>query len=641
MNKMKKAEEYFQQQRFRASIPLYREVLQEVDYRPAKERLAEAYRRIGDFEAAARWYGLVIGEAESTPEQKYQYALTLLWANRCEEAQSWFQEYLKFKPYDERKPLLQDVCKYYDELLTKNRSRVVITHLNINSPVNDYAPAVYREGIVFTSTLDSRLSNLYYSKKSETDSIQQFADPTSFSGKLNTVDFHEGIASFNKEQDQIFFTRTRTVPDKYKINGKNPLEITSARLLPKGNWSELEALPISSDKYSVAHPSVSVDGKQLYFSSNMPGGYGGKDIYLSVYKDSIWGPPINLGPTINTAGDEVFPAYTQNGELYFSSDGHLGMGGQDIYRTKENSEGLWERPQNMGAPLNSPSDDFAITFQADGQGGFFTSNREGGLGGDDLYHFEWRGTLVVLDVVSLSTGFPIADTRISISASEDTIRANEQGRIQMYIHECLEMQAQADGYLSRTIHTCEEGKSKLPDTLFLVLSLKEEAELLPEPIEVLPPPPPPFVTAAAQEPSLKALEKELSGFEKSKRSSDEEDIYLLNVYYDVGRSSVRGESVGELKRLLAALQENTSVIVEIQSHTDANGQADSNLRLSQRRADAIVRYLVKSGIDRERLIAKGYGESKLVNECSDGVPCSEEAHQENRRTEFRVIGLLK
>jgi len=639
MNKLKKADEFFEQNHYRQSIPLYHEVLDELDHNPAKIRLAEAYLRIGDYKTAAQWYGLVVGLPESQPGHKFRYAMTLLWTDQCEEAERWFQEYLKFKPYDERKPMLKEACRYYEELKNKYKNRIVIHHLNINSPVNDYAPAIYREGLVFTSTLDNQRTNLYYSKQLKEDSLPGYANPISFSGSLNTADFHEGIASFNNEQDQIFFTRTRQVANKYKIDGKSPLEITSGRLLPQGNWSELKALPISSDEYSVAHPSISPDGSRLFFSSNMPGGFGGKDLYLAVYEDGQWGPPINLGPTINSPEDEVFPAITEEGKLYFSSNGHLGMGAQDIYWTQEDENGLWQRPQNMGFPLNSESDDFAITFRPDGAGGFFTSNREGGFGGDDIYSFEFKGSLVVLDIVNLKSSLPVAKANVLLGCREDSLRADSNGQVFTYLSECCQLEVVAQGYEPKTTNICEGRAVKdMPDTLYLALALQpiEQIEVAEKIPEVDAP-----VIPAAEEPSYKALEEEIIGFETSKRSNSEEKLYLLNVYYEVGRSSVSSESVPELKRLLEALKSNPSLIVEIQSHTDSNGGSASNLRLSQRRADAIVRYLLKRGINGDRLIAKGYGETKLVNDCTDDVLCSEAEHQENRRTEFKVVGKLR
>ena len=708
---LKKADQYFNQGEYRKSIPLYLEVLDDVDHAPSKINLAEAYRKIGDYEMASQWYSLVVGLPESTPIHKLNYGLALLWKGDCETAERWFGEYLKFVPYDERKPQLMNACKYYDEIQHDKKNRITIDNLPINSPVNDYAPAWYRDGIVYTSSLNNQYTDLYFVKQD----TNGYTDPTPFSTHLNRAEFHEAIASFNGEQTQVFFTRTRQVSERYRINGKNPLEITSGRLLPQGNWSELTPLPMSSDEYSVAHPSVSRNGKRLFFSSNMPGGFGGTDLYLTVYEDGQWGPVVNLGAGINTSGNEVFPHIGYDGRLYFSSDGYLGIGGQDIYWTIEDEDGLWQRPQNLGAPINSNSDDFAIIFNTDGRSGMFTSNRDGGYGGDDIYAFQLKGQAVILDVISKQTGNTIPNATIVNVSLADTLQADENGRLLIYVDTCNTFEGLVDGYDIGAIEVCDN-KEQSEDTLFIALTLDlkidyqftgrifdqesgkaiENALIESNPSSTCLSPQPAYSgadgafnvalkavccytftiskegyqhfqltspictdegpaleirdialepilgeTALEEKPahdaSYKALEEEIIGFEKSQDKETKEELYLLNVYYEVGRSSVNSESVSELIRLLELLREKDSISIEIRSHTDSNGGDESNLRLSQRRADAIVRFLVKSGIDRNRLIAKGFGESRPVNGCTDGIPCTEAEYQENRRTEFKVM----
>ncbi|MCG8332128.1 MAG: OmpA family protein [Chitinophagales bacterium] len=708
---LKKADQYFNQGEYRKSIPLYLKVLDEVDHAPSKINVAEAYRQIGDYETASQWYSLVVGLPESTPLHKLNYGLALLWKGDCETAERWFGEYLKFVPYDERKPQLMNACKYYNEIQNGNNNRITIENLPINSPVDDYAPALYRDGIVYTSSLNNQYTDLYFVKQD----TNGYTDPTPFSTHLNRAEFHEAIASFDGEEAQVFFTRTRQVAERYRINGKNPLEITSGRLLPQGSWSELTPLPMSSDEYSVAHPSVSRDGKRLFFSSNMPGGFGGTDLYLTVYEDGQWGPIVNLGAGINTSGNEVFPHIGSDNRLYFSSDGYLGIGGQDIYWTIEDADGLWQRPQNLGAPINSNSDDFAIIFNKDGRSGMFTSNRDGGYGGDDIYAFLLKGQAVVLDVISKKTGNSIPNATVVNTTLLDTLQADENGRLLIYVDSCSVLEGLVDGFDIGAIEVCDE-KGQSEDTLFMALALNLKVDyqftgrifdqesgkiienaliegntssscmpLLPaysgadgafniplkaaccytftiskegyqqfqltspictnesseitirdialEPVlGEIPPEENP-----AHDASFKALEEEIIGFEKSQDKETKEELYLLNVYYEVGRSSVNSGSVSELMRLLGLLREKDNISIEIRSHTDSNGSDEANLRLSQRRADAIVRFLVKSGIDRDRLIAKGYGESRPVNGCTDGIPCTEIEYQENRRTEFKVM----
>lgn len=746
-----KANAFFENGQYRQSIPLYLAILDKEDNTEAKINLSEAYRQIGDYDSAVSWYGLVVGFPGGKPIHKLYYGLCLLWTDECEMAQRWFTEYLKFNPYDIRRPLLMDACNYYEKMMEQNKNKVLLQNLNINSPVDDYAPALFRDGIVYTSTLDApndegrRYTNLYYAEKIQGDTLNQYADPKSFSSTLNTADFHEGIASFNGDQTQIFFTRSRKVAEKPKSGGKSPLEITSGRLLPRGSWSALRALPISSDEYSVAHPSITADGKRLFFSSNMEGGFGGTDLYLAIYENGQWGPPINLGPTINTPGNEYFPHISKQGKLYFSSDGHLGLGGQDLYWAQENKEGLWERPENLGYPLNSKSDDFGIILYEDGQGGLFTSNREGGTGGDDIYEFTIKGKVVVIDVVNLQNGLPVPGAILIDGVRKDTLYTNGEGQARTYVSGCTEFTSKVEGFLPGKMKVCET--DEMADTFFLALALEvkpnhqftgrvynyesggalsnakvqvyktdcifpaavftdqqggfnlkmepnccysiivekegferfritpdictsnesfievRDIDLTPKrsysnantpnkphasniiapmsSYEAPPAPAPRPRSRPKQESRPVEQHEEIQGFEKSQLSNEREDIYLLNVYYDVGRSSVSTKSVPELHKLLGVMKKHPNLILEIRSHTDSKGSNDFNLNLSQRRAEVIKRYLEQNGIPKNRLIAKGYGESAPVNGCVDGVLCTESQYRENRRTEFKVVGRIR
>lgn len=710
LNRMSKANAYFEQGQLRASIKLYHKVLDQADIPEAKIRLAEAYRRIGDYHTAAQWYALIMGLEESQPEHRLQYGFCLLRTGDCEEAERWFEVYLRMQPYDSRKPELENACATITRLKTK-KAGVAIHNLNINTAGQDLAPAFFRNGLVYTSAsrpegADRAYAGLFFAPRLETDTIA-FGSPQPFSGSLDQA-FHEGVATFNPQQNEIFFTRTR---ETNRQGNLLRLEITAARLLPQGNWSALKPLSFSSDHYSVAHPSISVDGKRLYFSSDRPGGKGGKDIYVSILINGKWSDPLNLGSPINTAGDEVFPYIASDGSLYFSSDGQVGLGGQDLYRVHENASGLWERPQNLGAPFNTKADDFAIIVDSTGQSGYFTSNREGGAGGDDLYFFEFSGRPVQLKVLALDSGMPLANARLLVGEQQDTVIVGAEGQTTLNLQTCTSLTAHYKQHSPKTIEVCPEQMDEEADTLVVAIALEAlpqfqlagvafdqatgrplegvavrlnndscqqpkivytnpkgqfqfeltaaccyELQASLAAYEVLPfeetvclsqEQPKGFANlflapnaAEPKSPLSKTPSPDVfSDFERAAENRYDTSalVYRLNVYYDVGRSSVQRSSVSELIKLRDLLLQNPELKVAIHSHTDSKGSAASNQRLSQKRADKIIQYLIGQGVDRYRLQAEGFGENRLVNDCSDGVPCSEEEHQKNRRTVFQVI----
>lgn len=711
---MKRANRLYERGQLRASVQLYHKVLDQADVPEAKIRLAEAYRRIGDYRTAAQWYALVMGLEESQPEHRLQYGFCLLRTGDCEAAERWFQEYLSMRPYDSRKPALNNACATIERLGEEDPG-VLLQRLNINTPGQDLAPAFFRDGLVYTSTnrpegADRAYAGLFFAPRLEVDSVA-FGAAKPFSSSLDQP-FHEGVATFNPDQNEIFFTRTRQTGQQ---EGRLPLEISAARLLPQGNWSTLKPLPFSSDDYSVAHPSISKDGERLYFASDMPGGQGGKDIYVSVRLNGNWSPPLNLGNTINTEGDEVFPYIAPDGSLYFSSDGLVGLGGQDIYRVCEDASGLWGRPENLGAPFNTDADDFAIIVDSTGKKGYFTSNREGGEGGDDLYYFERAGRPVQLEVLAIDSGQPLNATLL-IDEQNDTVATDAMGRAMLQLQACTYITAQSQGHVPKTIEVCPQEMDQQADTLVVAVALETQplfhlsgvafdqrtgqplpgvqlrlvndscataqsdytnakgqfqfetstpccytleatldnyqkrtledticlnAEQARNFSNVFLVPTKADTGAADTGPAADAAPEQdiFTGFERSTNNASDtsELVYRLNVYYDVGRSSVQSNSIAELIKLRDLLLRNRDLRVAIYSHTDSEGGYTYNMRLSQKRADKIMRYLIGQGVERERLEAQGFGETRLVNDCEDGVPCEEWEHQENRRTEFKVL----
>lgn len=715
--RLKKADQYFQEGNYQASIPLYHEVLQRQEVGHAKVNLAEAYYRIGDYHSAANWFALVMPLESCQPEHQLRYGLSLLRTGRCESATRWFGIYLEQRPFDSRKPELLDACTYYQQLRSGQAAEVEIQNLPINSPFNDFCPAFKKEQLVFTSDRfkgkGQRFARLYEAHQLAADSLA-FGPPALLvvgNGKV----YHEGPAVFNAEGNEVFFTRTRTGSE-----ARSDHEISTGRLLPQGSWSAIHALPFCSDAYSVAFPALSPDGDRLFFASDMPGGYGGVDLYLSVRINGIWTTPTNLGPAINTPGDELFPYVGPDNTLYFASDGLVGLGMLDLFKTREGANGLWARPQNLGYPINSEADDFGFLLAPGGEEGYFSSNREGGSGGDDLYHFRRSGRIAVVDILDLNSGLPVPNGQLLNTSSGDTLQAGADGRVALRLPDCTSLVGWSDGFFPKSVDVCPEETPVDADTLFLAVALRPDLpqvvegvvfdrstgrpvtgvviRLVPESpgqdilmasadfqgrfsLELQPrtcyrvvtdyegyvpvrkgeaicasggpskqflnlflEPAVPYGSVKTEgslaQPMLREHEDKFKDFERSPPNAEAPEgavTYRLHVFYDVGRSSVQPGSVSELFKLRDLLLRYPELVVEIAAHTDANGDAEANRQLSQRRANAIVRYLVGEGIQRDRLIPVGYGESRLTNECADGVDCPDWKHQENRRTEFTVL----
>lgn len=641
--KLKKARQLMETLQYEAAIEAFQPVMRKkTERREAIVGTAEAYRRLRDYKQAEQWYAQAIALPEPEAIWFYYHGLMLLQNGYCDPAQEAFNNFLLRKPYDSRRPALEDACGYRETLTHRQSQRVALDHPDFNGPDSDLGPAFYDDGLVFGSVRrkDNNLAfyDLYYIRPQEVDPftnrIIAYDSVEVFSHHLKT-EANQAIVTFNEDGTEMYFTRNQA-PSRRDSRAIRRLEILMARQVMGGLWGNAEPLAFNSPTFSCAHPALSPDGQRLFFTSDRPGGFGGKDIYVCMRAGDKWGDPINLGPNVNTEGDELYPYYHAEGELYFASDGRPGLGGQDIYRSEDLGAGNWGQAENLGYPINTSADDFGLIIDAARNVGYFTSNRPGGAGKDDIYYFRPKG--VVLDVQVRRTDGRRVDQAVafSLEGSPAMQQTSDDGHWQSWLpwNACLYLISQDPEYLRDTLEACAR-HAGISDTLKVVWTLQwqEEApEIASEPKPAANPPKTPG----------KVLEGVEGNFKRSEgRYEDGADAYLLNVYYDSGRSSVKAESVPELWKMLRLVNANPDVIVEISSHTDAVGGNDYNQRLSQRRADAIVRWLAEKGVDRQRLVAKGYGETLPVNDCRDGVNCTEAQLQANRRTEFRVLGIVQ
>lgn len=373
------------------AIPFYREVLMYDNLYDAKKGLASCYKEVKDYPRAEYWYRILLNINPAEPEYIFHYAQMLQNNGKCEEAKVWYREYGKTnkKGYEFAK-----ACENNSQF-TKNEDDYVLFQLPFNTEKAEFAPIFYKEGIVYTGGGLSNISSgqytdLYYTKRLPDYS---YSNPVKLKGKVNTP-YHDGPASFNAVVNEIWVTRTsnQKATDDDTGEAKRNLKIWFSKK-NESKWGNFMEFQYNNTNYSVAHPSISDNGQSLFFVSDMPGGYGGTDIYVCYRRDSTWTKPRNLGPQINTIGSEQFPFLHPDGTLYFASNGHPGLGGLDIfYSTYKGNR--WEEPINYGSPINSSSDDMTVLLDYDKNSGYFSSNRYGGKGSDDVYYFELKNVQV-------------------------------------------------------------------------------------------------------------------------------------------------------------------------------------------------------------------------------------------------------
>ena len=434
--------------------------------------------------------------------------------------------------------------------------------------------------------------------------------PKKVKGTLNSK-YHESSPTFTKDGNTMYFTRSNLT---YK-NRKNDQNLKIYRSEKKdGTWQKAEELHFNSDLYSTAHPVLSPDESQLYFSSDRPGGFGESDLYVvAIDENGSFGNPINLGPEINTSGKETFPFISANNELYFSSDGHFGLGGMDVFYIKIEEDGFGNL-LNVGAPINTYADDFAFGIDLETKRGFISSNRTESEEGnafvfDNIYSFieinpivDPYFALIEGYVTDKHTGEPIADATITLT--------------------------DPDGEIYAVLFTDAEGYYKTEINRFHIYNLRAEKEEYDTDEKI----------------SEANLETQRIDFQLQKNKVAPEPgtdlAKLLNIpiiHFDFDKSNIRPDAEIELAKILVVLNEYPEMQLAIRSHTDSRGSDSYNQLLSERRAKSTLEYLVEKGIERSRLISAGLGESEHVNSCSNGVQCSEEEHQRNRRSEFIVM----
>lgn len=441
--KLEKANRLFEEEAYPDAIRLYKKVLKKKPVMEAREHLAVSYEKTGQYGQAMEQYRKLVNLPAPKNIYYFDYGRLLKMNGRYEEAQDNFEKYRQTGENTVLAMKYKQSCDFAMDLM-EDSLKYEIKPESYNKYSSDFGPEITSTGILFTSSRNrgffsrvlNRRSNDYFYDLYFAESVMKGGKPTykvkPVRGKVNTR-FHEGPAVLDKEGSTMYFTRSNFLNGKRKTdgNGVNNLKIFSAKRVGK-KWKEVEPLPFNSDEYSVGHPALTRDGNAMVFASDMPGGFGGSDLYVVRKEGDAWSQPENLGPVVNSLGDELFPSLTADGTLMFSSDGHPGMGGLDIFFVKR-EDSRWGEVRNAGYPLNGPADDFGTSMIAGKARGYMSSNRDGGEGRDDIYNFE-RQMTITGTIVAVADGEPMEGVEVSVmddSGVPAKYTTDENGRFEV------------------------------------------------------------------------------------------------------------------------------------------------------------------------------------------------------------------
>ena len=581
----------------------------------AQSQKALAYYRLFDYENAEKQYAIILKDVViENPEAWLQYAHILRNNEKYDEAIDAYETYGSYSGK-------YSIIDYYEKACSwamEHKDSIQNYHVyltNLETGGRSLGVGYFKNGLVYSKSQseDFDIKTTFYDisfAEKENDSV--FKNSVAYQGELNRS-FYEGAPSFTADQQTMYYTGNASERVKYKerkrkkkgyeisSEGVNILKVYQVSLSDSG-WVNRKELPFNSNEYSCTHPSISGDGSALYFVSNMEGGYGGYDLYVSYKTDTSWSKPKNLGPSVNTASNEMTPFCIED-VIYFSSKGNMGYGGADIFKAQFNN-GELVSVKNIGKPFNTSKDDFAFVMHADKEHGYLSSNRAGTHGYDHIYGFE-KFEIIYPDTIrgiamNRITGIPIRGVKVTIEPDLENV-----------FHKIEE--TDQGGKIELVLPKGEE---------FLVTFYAEGFE--------------------AKEIIIPATDREdiiarFGNLELIPVAKKDKIITIDKIYFDYDKATIRDESLPALEKILEYLNYHSKITVELSAHTDARGSDSYNRRLSQKRAESTVKWLIDHEIEVSRLVPKGYGESKLINHCKNGVKCSDEEHMKNRRVELKVL----
>ncbi len=592
-------------------------------------KLGDSYYFNAKFVEANKWYEqLIEGSYEDkdlttlNKEYYYRYAQTLKAVDQPQKADAILEEFATLAANDSRAQLFITNSELVEKTLPS--SRFTLSNLSCNSEYSDYGATLLGNQLIFTSSrVNDQMKNKIHNwtnqayTKLYTTTIGVdggFGEPVLFAKEIASKELNMGTAIFTKDGKTMYFTSNNGSirggkRAQYNKEESSVLKIYVSHQQPDGSWGGAESLAFNLEDYNTAHPALTPDEKWMYFVSDRQGSLGQSDLFrVSRFEDGHFGPVEHLGDKVNTAGRETFPFISSDYTLYFSSDGHPGFGGLDVFKVKIQRDGQLGVPVNLGPDINSAFDDFGLYIDSATKKGFITSNKPGGHGGDDLYLFiEQACTQLVDGLISNQEGGEYLDQVVigfydAMNKKVAEIQSDSQGYFSFDQLACGReylVRASKKGYLTKEmrIHTNREVKERL------YITLESDG------------------TRIGQGDDL---------FDKLK---------LSPIYFDFDKSTIRPDAQIELMKVVEVMKQHPSLVVDIRSHTDSRGNDRYNRQLSDRRAKATMQWMISKGIAADRLTGKGYGESQLLNKCSKGIPCSEEEHQVNRRSEFIILNL--
>ena len=627
----KNADKLFEQMRYVEAAAVYEKAINRGDNSMVLlQKAGDSYYFNTNMEEAYKWYDLLVSQYRNEVDAEYlfRFAHSLQGIGDYKAAKKWMKAFAKastkndkrIDDYAQKERTLADVLAIPAQFELKN--------LSINTVYSDFGPAYYGTKLVYSSAVDTS----YYIKRRYHWNDQPFLDfyigqinaaenevkrEKIFSKVINTK-YHEATIAFTKDGKRIYFTRNNYDGDLRRgEDGISHLKLYTAikndSLDRNDDWKDVRELPFNSMDYSTGHPALSEDGKKLYFVSDMPGTIGATDIFVvDILGENTYSTPRNLGPEVNTSGREMFP-FIANQVMYFASDGHLGLGGLDVFES-DMVDNTFSNPRNLGKPLNSKLDDFGFIINESGEQGFVCSNREGGVGDDDIYTIQRITPEDVLNdckqlvkgyVINGRTQERIADATVSLYGENgiklsETVSKRNGDYVFNYDLNCAErydIKVDKLGYTPNSKHIIT---SSISSETIVPLDLETLSELIVE-------------------------------------DSGQLKIKVGIIFFDLNKDYIRPDAAIELNKIVTLMSQQPSIEIRIESHTDSRADDDYNMELSQRRARSTSDYLIRQGISRSRILsAQGFGETQLLNNCFNGEKCDEVQHQINRRSEFII-----
>lgn len=621
---LKQADALFKNYSYTDASKAYEEILQNIKNPSAQtlKNAGDSYYFISDARNALKWYKKLYEVQGNNLTDIYylRYIQSMKAVMDYDEADKITKEYLN-KKGDQKEINRYVAQKTILDSLAKARPLYQIKNLDINTSKSDFGATFFQDRVVFTSARDTTkfteklytwnnqpFLSLYVADRNPADG--SLFNPAVFMTNVMTK-YHEATATFDASGKTIYYSTNIVKKNKLVVdeNKTNNFQIIKGSIVDN-KLENPQKVFFDSDDYSVGHPSLSEDGQWLFFASDMSGGYGETDLYMvKIADDGTMSSPQNLGPKINTMGNEVFPFF-RNGTLYFSSDGHYGLGDLDVYTSIFLADGTFSTPRNLGAPINSNKDDFAYIVDRSDSFGYVSSNRAGGKGDDDIYSFI-KGKPVCNQSISgmaidRKSKLPLPDVTIMAYNSFKEIlgetKTNYEGKYALVVPcgKVANMIAAKPNYSSdeKTVETTKENEGEIRDVNFELSNYDD-------------------------------LVVKKKGVEK---------VDVNPIYFDYDKYDITPLAVEELAKVVFVMKKFPNIRIKIESHTDSRGKDSYNLKLSDNRAKSTRDYIVSQDIDPSRIeSAIGYGETRLINKCKNGVKCTEEEHLLNRRSDFIII----